>query len=75
MDVSPLGQFAPWTFRPEDVSLPGRFTPWMSRHLDGSPPGRFALWTFRHHQFAPLSGNQKGNGYSAVQTAPELSTL
>ena len=43
MDVSPLCQFAPWTF-----------CPWTFCHLDGSPqdvssPGRFATlqWTIR----------------------------
>jgi len=49
MDVSPLCQFAPWTFRPLDVSPSGRFAPWTFRHLDDSPPRRFATWTFRHH--------------------------
>ena len=36
LDVSPLGRFAPWTFRHQDISPPGRFA-----------PVRFATWTFR----------------------------
>jgi len=57
MDVSPLCQFAPWTFRHQDVSPPGRFAPWTFRHLDVSPP--------RNGRFAPLSGNQKKLNYRA----------
>jgi len=49
MDISPLCQFAPWTFRHQDVSPPGCFAPWTFHHLDDSPPRRFAIWMFRHH--------------------------